>query len=163
MNKHGRSDINFIIIGDGIEFMNVRNAIEKGNLTSVIQITGHIPDKEMIALLLKCTVCVNPDEVNEFNNKSTMNKIIEYMALGKAIVQFENKEGKISAQNASLYAKPNDPVDFAEKIIYLIDNPNVAVSMGLQGRARFEEVLHWGFSEKILKELYSDVFGLKKN
>ena len=59
----------------------------------------------MVKYLSACDVCVNPDVVNEFNNKSTMNKVLEYMVLGKAIVQFDMREGRYSAQDASLYSK----------------------------------------------------------
>ena len=74
-----------------------------------------------IAMLNTADVCVNPDIVNEMNDKSTMNKIMEYMALGKPIVQFELTEGRYSADRASLYARPNDERDFAAKIVQLLD------------------------------------------
>ena len=40
-----------------------------------------------LEMLNTTDVCVNPDVVNEMNDKSTMNKIMEYMA--KPIVQFD--------------------------------------------------------------------------
>ena len=67
-------------------------------------------------------VCVNPDRVNDMNDKSTMNKIMEYMALGKPIVQFDLTEGRVSAQEASLYALKNDPIDMAHKLVALLDD-----------------------------------------
>ena len=72
-------------------------------------------------MLNTADVCVNPDVANEMNDKSTMNKIMEYMALGKPIVQFDLTEGRFSAQEASLYARKNDVDDLAEKILYLLD------------------------------------------
>jgi hypothetical protein len=42
------------------------------------------------------------------NDISTMNRIVEYMALGKPMVQFGLPEGGVSAGDASLYAKRND-------------------------------------------------------
>ena len=38
---------------------------------------------------------MNPDRVNPMNNLSTMNKILEYMAMKKAIVQFDVVEGRV--------------------------------------------------------------------
>jgi glycosyltransferase involved in cell wall biosynthesis len=76
----------------------------------------------MVEYLSACDVCVNPDVFNNYNDKSTMNKVVEYMALGKPIVQFEMREGRFSAQEASLYAKPNDVEDFGDKIVELLED-----------------------------------------
>ena len=73
-------------------------------------------------MLNTADVCVNPDEVNELNDKSTMNKVMEYMAVGKPIVQFETTEGRFSARGAALYARPNDSRDLAAKILELLDD-----------------------------------------
>ena len=77
-------------------------------------------------MLNTADVCVNPDVANDMNDKSTMNKIMEYMALGKPIVQFDLTEGRFSAQEASLYARANDPVDFANRIVHCWTIPSAA-------------------------------------
>jgi glycosyltransferase involved in cell wall biosynthesis len=65
------------------------------------------------------------------------------MALGKPIVQFDLTEGRFSAQTASLYARKNDPADFAAKIVQLCDNPALRREMGEHGRRRVVEELEW--------------------
>ena len=71
------------------------------------------------------------------NNISTMIKIMEYMALGKPIVQFDLKEGRFSAQDASLYAANENQVpDFANKILSLLANPEQRRRMGQFGSKR---------------------------
>jgi glycosyltransferase involved in cell wall biosynthesis len=77
------------------------------------------------------------------NDISTMNKIMEYMALGKPIVQFDLTEGRYSAQGASLYARRNDAVDLAAKIVELLDDPQKRRAMGALGRRRVLEQLEW--------------------
>jgi glycosyltransferase involved in cell wall biosynthesis len=67
------------------------------------------------------------------------------MALGKPIVQFDVTEGRFSAQEASLYAKANDPIDFAEKIIELLANPKQRKTMGDFGRNRVETQMAWAY------------------
>jgi len=83
-----------------------------------------------------------------------MNKIMEYMALGKPIVQFDLTEGRFSAQDASLYAKKNDPKDFAEKILALLDNEQQRIEMGRFGRARVENELEWRYEAPKLLAAY---------
>ena len=67
-----------------------------------VTFTGRVPDDEMLAMLNTADVCVNPDVANEMNDKSTMNKIMEYMALGKPIVQFDLTEGVLGAAGLAL-------------------------------------------------------------
>jgi glycosyltransferase involved in cell wall biosynthesis len=97
---------------------------------------------------------VNPDRANEMNDKSTMNKILEYMALGKPIVQFDLTEGRFSAGEASAYARPNDTVDFARKLCELLDDPERRARMGEIGRGRIEAGLAWHHQIPRLLEAY---------
>jgi glycosyltransferase involved in cell wall biosynthesis len=96
------------------------------------------------------------------NDISTMNKIMEYMALSKPIVQFDVKEGRISAQGASLYATANDPADFAEKVLELIDDPERRLLMGEYGRARVEDALAWHHEKPKLLNAYAKLAELRR-
>jgi glycosyltransferase involved in cell wall biosynthesis len=92
------------------------------------------------------------------NDISTMIKIMEYMALGKPIVQFDLKEGRYSAQEASLYADNNNQIpDFAAKILWLLDHPEAREKMGEFGRCRVSKELAWDFSVKNLLAAYERV------
>jgi glycosyltransferase involved in cell wall biosynthesis len=86
-----------------------------------------------------------------------MNKILEYMAVGKPIVQFDVTEGRFSAQEASLYAKANDPVDFAEKITDLLADPDRRIKMGAFGRNRVETQMAWTYEVPKLIAAYQNV------
>ncbi len=110
-------------------------------------------------MLNTADVCVNLDVYSEMNDKSTMNKIMEYMALAKPIVQFDLTEGRVSAQSASLYARPNDEVDLASKVVELIDDPKRRKEMGEFGRRRIESDLEWKYELPKLLATYDNLFG----
>ena len=114
-------------------------------LTDTVDFPGRVSDEDLLRILSTADVCVNPDKVNEMNDMSTMIKIMEYMALAKPIVQFDLKEGRYSAQEASLYAE-DDVEDFAAKILWLLDNPEEREKMGAFGRERVRESLAWQHS-----------------
>ena len=82
-----------------------RNLLGRGcsrralGIADYVTFTGRIRDVSCLKVLCTADVCVNPDRVNEMNDKSTMNKIMEYMALGKPIVQYDMTEGRFSAQD----------------------------------------------------------------
>jgi glycosyltransferase involved in cell wall biosynthesis len=93
------------------------------------------------------------------NDISTMIKIMEYMALGKPIVQFNCKEGRVSAQQASLYADTiNQVPDFADKILWLLDHPDERRKMSEFGRRRVEKELAWEHSIPNLSAAYNRAF-----
>jgi len=107
-----------------------------------------------LEILSTSDVCVNPDIPCEFNDKSTMIKIMEYMALRKPIVQFDLKEGRFSAQRASLYAKKGSIKDFSEKILTLINNEDLRKKMGDNGYRRVRDKLDWKYSMSNLLNAY---------
>lgn len=148
----GREDIHFGLVGGGTSLEEMRTLAVQLGIADYVTFTGRVPDQEMLEMLNTADVCVNPDIANEMNDKSTMNKIMEYMALGKPIVQFDLAEGRFSAQEASLYAKKNDAADMAEQIARLVDNPALREQMGRFGRARVENELEWKYeAPKLLK------------
>jgi glycosyltransferase involved in cell wall biosynthesis len=144
VHEKGRRDVQFALIGDGTEQQAMRRMAGDLLLGDYVTFTGRVPDAQMLEILCTAEVCVNPDVANEMNDKSTMNKIMEYMALGKPIVQYDLTEGRFSARSASLYARTNDIRDFAEKIDHLLEHPEKRAEMGAYGRARIEKELHWG-------------------
>ncbi len=139
----GRKDIHFGLVGGGPELEGLKREAERMGIAEYVTFTGRVPDAELLAMLNTADLCVNPDEHNEMNDRSTMNKIMEYMALGKPIVQFDMTEGRFSAGEASVYAKPNDAADMAARIVALLDDPARRDAMGRLGRRRVETELAW--------------------
>lgn len=150
----GRTDVQFGLVGGGPELAAMRRLAGELGLDDHVTFTGRVPDEEMLAVLNTADICVNPDEHNEMNDKSTMNKVMEYMALGKPLVQFDVAEGRYSAQAASLYARPNDPVDLARRMLELLDDPERRRRMGEFGRRRVVEELAWPHEAPKLLEAY---------
>jgi glycosyltransferase involved in cell wall biosynthesis len=161
VHKRGRTDIQFVIIGSGPEWHAVAQMCGRMGLGEFVTFTGSINDQNLFSILSTADVCVNPDRVTPMSNISTMNKIMEYMAIGKPIVQFDVTEGRFSAQEASLYARPNDPVDFADKILELIDNPRNGAVMGNIGQERVKTVLAWQHEQPKLLAAYEALFALR--
>jgi glycosyltransferase involved in cell wall biosynthesis len=155
----GRDDIHFTCVGGGPALPRLRDIVREKRLGDVVNFTGRVSDEELLAILSSADVCVNPDRPCRMNDMSTMIKIMEYMALGKPIVQFDLKEGRISAQEASLYSDTQDAVaDFAAKILWLIDHPEERQRMGDCGRRRVETALAWKYSVEHLLSAYDRVF-----
>jgi len=158
VREKGRTDVHFGLVGGGTELEKMKEYAGELEISEYVTFTGRVPDKEMLEMLNTADVCVNPDVANEMNDKSTMNKIMEYMALGKPIVQFDLTEGRFSAGEASLYARRNDIADLADKITELLDDPERRRRMGEYGRLRVENELEWKYEAPKLLAAYDDLF-----
>ena len=149
-----RQDIHFMLIGSGPMFKQLQNLAVQLGIEEFVEFTGRVSDEELLARLSSCDVCVNPDKKMPYNDKSTMNKIMEYMAMGKPIVQFDLIEGRRSAEEASVYAKGNDAINFADKILELLEDPERRAQMGAIGLRRMEEKLEWRYQIPTLLKAY---------
>jgi glycosyltransferase involved in cell wall biosynthesis len=154
----GRKDVHFGLVGGGTSLDEMQKLARELGLSEYVTFTGRVPDVQMLAMLNTADICVNPDVANPMNDISTMNKVMEYMALGKPMVQFDLTEGRYSAQEASLYARRNDPADFAAKIAELIDDPQKRARMGAFGRRRVQEALEWRYEVPKLLAAYATLF-----
>ncbi len=148
------SGYKFILIGGGTSLKSLQMKVRKSSLESSVTFTGRIPDDVMLPILNTCDICVQPDPFNSFNDLSTMNKVLEYMALAKPVVAFDLKETRISCGQAALYAEPNNTIDLAEKIIFLAHNPELRLKIGQLGRERIENMLAWDYSIPYLLQAY---------
>ena len=158
VHRLGRTDVHFGLVGGGPSPETEPPVAAGPRPAQDLTFTRRVDDARMLEMLNTADVCVNPDVANEMNDKSTMNKIMEYMALGKPIVQFDLAEGRFSAQDASLHARPNDVVDLAEKIVALLDDPERLRAMGEFGRQRVTSELEWRYEAPKLLAAYDTLF-----
>ncbi len=152
-----RDDVRYAIIGSGIYLAQIKLDAKNSNVDDIFDFYGRVSDEDLLAILNTADVCVNPDKPSAMNNMSTMNKIMEYMALKKPIVQFDLDEGRFSAQDASLYVEHNNIQAFADAISSLLDNSNKRIEMGEFGYDRVKNNLSWEVESKKLIEFYSKV------
>jgi len=158
LNRH---DVQFGLVGGGSELEDLKQLARDLGVAEYVTFTGRAPDQDLLEMLNTADVCVNPDTWNEMNDKSTMNKIVEYMALGKPIVQFDLTEGRFSAEDASVYADRNNPQDMAAKILELLADPERRAEMGRIGRQRVVDVLSWDHEVPRLLAAYDQLFEVK--
>jgi glycosyltransferase involved in cell wall biosynthesis len=149
-----RDDWHAVFIGGGDVLEEMKVLAATLGLSGSVEFTGRIPDEDVIVRLSSADVCLAPDPKNPLNDVSTMNKIVEYMALARPVVSYDLKEARVSAGDASLYAAANDVGAFAACIEQLLDSPTRRAEMGRLGRRRVEDELSWNRSEEQLLAAY---------
>ncbi|UMP02286.1 glycosyltransferase family 4 protein [Amycolatopsis sp. EV170708-02-1] len=151
----GRTDWHAVFIGSGDAFDAMVALSKELKLGDQVEFTGRISDEDLLRYLSSADVCLSPDPLNPLNDVSTMNKIMEYMAMSRPIVSFELREARVSAGEAALYAPANDEPEFAKLIAHLLDSPEQRAEMGELGRARVAGPLSWENSQKALLAAYA--------
>ncbi|MGI5472274.1 glycosyltransferase family 4 protein [Streptomyces sp. CA-132043] len=151
----GRTDWHAVFVGAGDAFDAMVELSRQLGLGEQVQFTGRIPDADLVRYLSTADVCLSPDPRNPLNDVSTMNKVLEYMAMGRPIVSFDLREARVSAGDAAVYAPANDEAEFAKLIALLLDDPERRARMGEIGQERVSGPLSWRNSQKSLLAAYA--------
>ncbi|EGX57793.1 hypothetical protein SZN_21076 [Streptomyces zinciresistens K42] len=151
----GRTDWHAVFVGAGDAFEAMVELSGRLGLTDQVQFTGRVPDADLVRYLSTADVCLSPDPRNPLNDVSTMNKVLEYMAMGRPIVSFDLREARVSAGDAAVYASADDEGEFAGLVAMLLDDPALRARMGRTGRERVEGPLSWRRSQAALLAAYA--------
>jgi glycosyltransferase involved in cell wall biosynthesis len=149
-----RRDWHAVFIGGGDAHAEMVRLSRELDLSDLVTFTGRIPDADVCRYLSTADVCLAPDPRNPLNDVSTMNKIMEYMAMSRPIVSFDLRESRVSAGPAAAYAPPNDELAFAKLISGLLDDPTERARMGEAGLRRVRDELSWDRSRTALLAAY---------
>ncbi|MEU8358420.1 glycosyltransferase family 4 protein [Nonomuraea sp. NPDC048882] len=161
-DEHGRADWHAVFVGGGDTFDAMVGLARELGLDDCVEFTGRIPDEDLMRYLSTADVCLSPDPLNPLNDVSTMNKVMEYMAMSRPIVSFELREARVSAGEAALYAPANDESEFAKLISRLLDDPEERRRMGEIGRERVAGPLSWDHSKTALLAAYEAAVAPRK-
>lgn len=153
-DKVGRDDFHCVFMGAGDSYEDMVALSKQLGVDDVVAFPGRVSDEYLQRCLSTADVCLSPDPLNPLNDVSTMNKVLEYMAMARPIVSFELVEARHSAGPAATYVPANDELAFAQAISDLLDDPARRAEMGQSGRTRLEEQLSWEFSRQQLIRFY---------
>ncbi|HEX6474710.1 MAG TPA: glycosyltransferase family 4 protein [Candidatus Limnocylindria bacterium] len=148
--------VRFVAMGGGNQLDALRALAAERGLGGEVEFTGRIPDEQVRRTLASTDVAVSPDPANDFNEYCTMNKTLEYMAMGVPVAAFDLEETRFSAGDAAVYARPNDPAELGRAVIELLNDEGKRAEMGRIGRERISGPLSWDVSAQALLGAYAD-------
>jgi glycosyltransferase involved in cell wall biosynthesis len=157
---HGRRDIQFILMGGGPAQPDLLRYAEELGIGSFCCFTGYISDGDISRYLSTTDLAIDPDPKTNWSDKSTMNKIMDYMFFGCPIVAFDLRENRCSAQDAAVYVTPNSEEEMATQIGLLLADENRRRRMSTYGRSRVQALL-WKNSVPNLLRAYDHLFQQK--
>ncbi|MER6098589.1 glycosyltransferase family 4 protein [Streptomyces sp. NPDC001728] len=151
----GRTDWHAVFVGAGDTFDAMVELSRELGLSGQVEFTGRVPDADLVRYLSSADVCLSPDPCNPLNDVSTMNKVLEYMVMGRPMVSFDLREARVSAGDAAVYASADDESEFARLIAMLMDDPEQRARMGKSGQERINGPLAWRNSQRSLLAAYA--------
>ena len=154
----GRDDFHCVLVGGGPHQQAMKEYAKTERVDDLCTFTGRVSDDELCRILSSADVAIDPDPWTPWSDKSTMNKIMEYMFFGLPIVAFDLHENRRSAEDAAVYAPANDERHLARLIQSLLDDPSRRCEMSAFGRRRVKETLAWEYSAPHLLAAYERAF-----
>jgi len=147
LDKYDRSffeeNVQMTFIGAGPDQIFMKNLAKNLNLDTFVNFTGRVSDSILANYLTTADLCFDTSPCNSWTDKSTMNKIIEYMAFEKTIISFDLKETKYSAGDAVVCIPKNNYNLFFKTMIELLINVKERNVRSAIGKKRFEQKMSW--------------------
>jgi glycosyltransferase involved in cell wall biosynthesis len=148
--------VTLTVIGDGDGRPAVEQALDAYGVTDQVHFTGRVSPRQVPELLADADVCVDPAPATDVNERSTMTKIAEYLALRKPVVAYDLLETRRTAGDAALLVRRGDIDAFADAIADLAHDPELRGRLVGQARERAER-LTWEHSERALLRAYDSL------
>jgi glycosyltransferase involved in cell wall biosynthesis len=139
----GGRDVRFVMIGDGDARPGLIAQRDGLGLTDVVEMPGRLPWAEVIGRLKACEICIQPDLPSPYTRAITMCKLLEYMALGRAVVAHDLPETRVSGGDAIAYAAGYSAEALAAAVLALVNDPDRRRALGRAARRRIEDGLAW--------------------
>lgn len=154
VHRRRRNDVQFLLMGTGPEHAELMKLRDSLALQGFVDMPGRVTNEFLFTALKTMDLGVACDPINDYNDRSTMNKTLEYMAFSRAQVMFGTREGRYSAGDSARYVTENSAEKLADAILEMIDNPEERERMGFVGYERLTRELSWERSAAALLAAY---------
>ncbi len=151
--------VKFLIIGspageDDAYYNRLRQYLESNRLQKDIILTGWL--EHPFTIICKLSILVQSSTTYP---EGLPNAMLEAMALSKPIIasSIAGQSDIVEDAKTGFLVAPGDTTALAERISYLLHSPNIAETMGAEGRKRVEKIFNIKNTVASLEALYSDL------
>jgi glycosyltransferase involved in cell wall biosynthesis len=159
VKKSMRKDVGCLVIGTGPQYDRLVGLSIDLGIESFVKFTGYLSGNELLSTLSACDIGVIPDPPNVCNDKLSMNKVFEYMALGLPFVQFDLMQARSEAGEAAVVVEKVSPEALGEALLALLANEPLRQRMGAYGRKRAQHEFQWEKEKRSLLNAYEFLLG----
>jgi glycosyltransferase involved in cell wall biosynthesis len=117
-----------------------------------IVMAGRLPQESALRYVLEADVCVSPFFPTPVLNSASPTKLVEYMAMGRAVVANDHPaQRQVIAESGAGICVEWDEGQFASAILELLRNPELRQDMGARGRAYVEATRSYGVIASVVE------------
>lgn len=160
--KNKMRDIKLLMVGDGNDKQNLEGIAKELGLRDDVIFPGWVPHSQIPDFITVADIGVSPVPPLSFFKVSSPTKIVEYMAMGKAVIANEEipDHKEIIEQSEGGILVPFTERAFTDAIVGLLNNSEKAKEMGRKGR---EWVAKNRSYETLARELEERYLGLLRD
>lgn len=144
------------VVGDGDATGKLEAALRRDGVADCVTVTGWVPHEQVPELLQGIDVCLDPAPASSLNERSTMIKVAEYMALGMPVIAFDLQETRRTAGDAAVLIRAGDIDGFADAVVTLAQDAELRMDLSNRARRRARELV-WSRSARALLGAYDKV------
>jgi glycosyltransferase involved in cell wall biosynthesis len=153
--RRRRPDVELVVVGKLRDGSPTAGVLRRLGLADVVRFVADVPEEALVRLYSEASVAVVPSLYEGFSLPA-----IEAMACGTPLVattggalpEVAGDDGR-----AALLAPPGDPGELAERIVLVLDHPELAGRLGEAGRRRVLERFTWRATAEGTVALYRRV------
>jgi glycosyltransferase involved in cell wall biosynthesis len=145
-----------IIVGEGEGRARLQALAQELALSEAVTFTGWIDHEQIPAYLAAADAAIYPYRDTLINRAKCSIKILEYMAMGKAIVTHrvgQNIE-YLEHGRSGFLAEPGNTRQFAEGLVSVLSDRELAKRLGYQARQRIETEFNWAQKSETAEQAY---------
>lgn len=160
-NELHRTDWRCVLMGRGQALEELQHLASELGISERVHFLGWVDYEKVPSYIAATDICVVPDPSNDYNDRSTIVKLMEYMAQSKPVVAFDLPEHRVTAGDTALYAKPNCEHEFAQQLLRLMDDVSLRWQLGAAGQQRLMNNFTWERQQPHLLAAYRALEGTK--
>jgi glycosyltransferase involved in cell wall biosynthesis len=141
----------------------IRQLIARLGLQDVVKLVGQVPYPEALEWISRAAVGMIAYQSVPQYRECLPTKVLEYMAAGIPVVAADVPANRniIERANCGFLVEPGDPREYAEAMIYLLDEQDKAEQLGDNGRRAVLTQYDWRLEEENLLAMYASMLNGK--
>jgi glycosyltransferase involved in cell wall biosynthesis len=127
-----RPDVTLVCVGDGPDRSRAEKLVSRLALESRVRFTGQIPEAEALEYYESSSILVFPT----FHEEGFSMTLFQSVAAGLPVVTTRIRAAADFLEEPAncLWVQPHDPKELAEKVVYLLDRPEMMKEMSTNNR-----------------------------
>ncbi len=155
-------EIRLLIVGSGDKYERVlQKRCRENDVEDTVTFTGWVDFEDVPRYIAASDVCLVPHRSTPHTETTLPHKLFQYMALGRPVIvtNVTPLARIVGREKAGIIVPPSDHQAIDDAVTELYNDPELAKSLGANGRKGVEERYNWSHASEALLETYRQVGG----